>query len=217
MANNVVGRIRYSTGAIILHWAIAILILFNLLTGFFNDAVPKAVFAFHISSGITILVLTVIRILWRLTHKPPPFLPMAPWERGLAHVVHFSLYLAMLAAPLTGWAMISAHVDKPTAVVADAAPQPGPPPKSRQIMIWGLFPLPKLAPIVRIADQPDGQAKIKEAHEQFEGRHETIGWIFLALLILHLGGALKHQLIDRRRELARMGLGKSPAEWDTRT
>ncbi|WP_240320712.1 cytochrome b [Sphingomonas crusticola] len=219
MANNEVGRIGYSSGAIFLHWAIAILILFNLFSGFFHDAVPKAVFAFHISSGITILVLTIIRIGWRLTHKPPPFLPMAPWERGLAHVVHFSLYLVMLAAPLTGWAMISAHADKPTAaaMVTDAAPQPGPSPKRRQTMIWGLIPLPKLAPIVHIADQPDGEAKIKEAHELFEERHETIGWIFIGLLILHIAGALKHQLIDRRRELARMGIGKAPAAWDTRT
>jgi cytochrome b561 len=219
VANDTVGRTRYSSGAIILHWAIAILILFNLFTGFFHHAVPKTVFGFHVSSGITILALTVVRILWRLTHKPPPFLPMAPWERGLAHVVHFTLYLAMLAAPLTGWAMVSAHVDKPppAAVVADAAPQPGPPPKPRQMMIWGVIPLPKLAPITRIADQPNGDAKIKEAHELFEARHETIGWIYIGLLLLHIAGALKHQFIDRRRQLARMGVGKSPAEWDTRT
>ncbi len=219
MVNDSAGRIRYSNGAIFLHWAIAILILFNLFTGFFHHAVPKAVFAFHISSGITILTLTLIRIVWRLTHKPPPFLPMAGCERGLAHVVHFLLYLAMLAAPLTGWAMVSAHADKPApaAVTADAAPQPGPPPKKRQMMIWGVIPLPALSPIKQIANQPDGEAKIKEAHELFEARHETIGWIFIGLLVLHLAGALKHQLIDRRRELARMGMGTPRAEWDVRT
>ena len=79
-------------------------------------------------------------------------------------------------------------------------------------MIWGLFELPKLSPIVHIADQPDGAAKIKEAHELFEERHETMGLIFLGLLILHLAGALKHQFIDKERELARMGLGKAEAE-----
>jgi cytochrome b561 len=209
MTDDAAARLRYSNVAIFLHWAIALLVLFNLVTGFFHDLVPRAVFAFHISSGVTILALTLVRIVWRLTHWGPPFLPMAAWERGLAHVVHFLLYCAMLLSPLTGWAMISAHVDKPipAAAQADAGP-PGPPPKPRQTMIWGLFVLPKLKPITDIAKGPDGAAKIKETHELYEERHETMGWIFLGLLLLHLGGALKHQLIDRQRELARMGLGK---------
>lgn len=216
MPDEAAARLRYSNGAIILHWAIAILILFNLGTGFFHDTVPKGVFAFHISSGITILALTVIRIVWRLTHRPPPFLPMAPWEKRLAQVVHFLLYCAMLASPLTGWAMISAHADQPKPAIEGAATPPVvEPAKPRQALIWGVIPLPKLAPIARIADQPDGQAKIKEAHELFEARHETAGWIFLGLLILHLAGGLKHQLIDKRRELARMGVGKTEAaRWD---
>lgn len=209
-------RTRYSTVAIFLHWAIALLIIFNLTTGFFHHSVPKVAWGFHVSSGITILALTLVRIVWRLTHKSPPFLPMARWERGLAHVVHFCLYLAMLAAPLTGWAMISAHVDKPApaAALADAAPQPGPAPrKGGGPNVWG-FPLPKLAPIANIAKGPDGEAKIKAAHELFEERHEMMGWIFLGLLLLHIAGALKHQFVDRRRELARMGVGRTEARWN---
>lgn len=211
MTDEAAARLRYSNVAIFLHWAIALLILFNLITGFLHDFIPRAVFAFHISSGVTILVLTLVRIGWRLTHRGPPFLPMAAWERGLAHIVHFLLYCAMLLSPLTGWAMISAHADMPTpaAVQADAGPQPGPPPRAHQTMIWGLFVLPKLKPITDIAKQPDGPAKLKETHELYEGRHETMGWIFLGLLILHLSGALKHQLINRQRELARMGIGKA--------
>ena len=210
MVDEAAARLRYSKGAIILHWAIAILILYNLTSGLLHDTLPKAVFQFHISSGITILALTVIRIIWRLTHRPPPFLPMAGWEKGLAHIVHFCLYLAMLAAPMTGWAMISAHVDKPKPAAEGAAPA-----KPRQTLIWGLIPLPKLKPIADIGKGPDGPAKLKEAHETFEGRHETIGLIFLGLLILHLAGALKHQFIDKRRELARMGVGTpDTARWD---
>ena len=206
-------RLRYTNVAIFLHWAIALLVLFNLTTGLLHDVVPRAVFAFHISSGVTILVLTLIRIGWRLTHKPPPYLPMAKWEYAGAKIVHFLLYCAMLLSPLTGWAMISAHADKPpaAAIQADAGPQPAPPHKPHRTMIWGLFVLPKLKPIADIANQPGGDAKLKETHELYEERHETMGWIFLGLLVLHLGGALKHQLIDRQRELARMGIGK-PAE-----
>jgi cytochrome b561 len=212
MADQATARMRYTNVAILLHWAIALLILFNLATGFFHEAIPKGIWAFHVSSGITILALTVIRIVWRLTHRPPPFLPMAGWEKGLAHVVHFLLYCAMLAAPLTGWAMLSAHADKPAPAAEAGAP---PSPKKPGPTVWGLFELPKLSPIVHIGDGPDGAAKLKEAHEQFEGRHEMIGWIFLGLLVLHLGGALKHQFVDKERELARMGLGKTgEAHWD---
>lgn len=219
MTDEAAARLRYSTGAIILHWAIAALILFNLITGFFHDAIPRSVFSFHISSGITILTLTIIRIVWRLTHRPPPYFPMAKWEKGLANIVHFLLYCAMLLSPLTGWAMISAHSDKPQAAPAGMAtvppapqpgvPGPGSPPRRRQTMIWGVIPLPKIAAIKNIGNQPDGEAKLKATHELYEERHETMGWIFLFLLILHVSGALKHQFIDRRRELGRMGVGKA--------
>jgi len=124
MADHAAARLRYTNVAIILHWTIALLILFNLVTGFFHDFVPKAVFAFHISSGVTILALTIVRIAWRLTHKPPPYLPMRTWEKQLANIVHFLLYCAMLASPLTGWAMISAHADKPPAAAAIETPLP---------------------------------------------------------------------------------------------
>ena len=216
MVDEAAARLRYSRGAIILHWTIAVLITYNLTTGLLHDSLPRAAFQFHVSSGITILVLTVLRIIWRLTHKPPPFLPMAAWEKGLAHIVHFCLYVLMLAAPLTGWAMISASVPRPAPAPIAGAPTPAAPPKPHKQMIWGLFELPKLKPVTDVGHGPDGPAKLKETHETFEGLHGTIGWIFLFLLILHIAGALKHQLIDRRRQLARMGLGKTePKHWDT--
>lgn len=201
---------RYTSVAILLHWLIAACLLFNLATGLTFDYMSKglsgALVPIHISSGISVLALTVIRILWRLTHRPPPLSPMAGWEKGLARLVHLLFYFGMLAAPLTGWAMVSAHPAKPVAATRGA-----PAPKPSGMRVWGVIPLPKLAPIVRIGDQPDGAARLQETHEAFEGYHGTIGWILLGLLILHVGGALKHQLIDRRRELARMGLGWMPA------
>ena len=218
MVDEAAARLRYSRGAIILHWTIAVLITYNLTTGLLHDTLPRAAFQFHVSSGITILVLTVLRIIWRLTHKPPPFLPMAPWEKWLAHIVHFCLYAAMLASPLTGWAMLSAHVDKPKPAVEGAAPpaQPIGPPKPHKTLIWGVIPLPKLKPITDIGQGPDGPAKLKETHETFESLHGNIGLIFLFLLFLHIAGALKHQFIDKRRQLARMGVGKTePKHWDT--
>jgi cytochrome b561 len=210
------GRTRYTTVAIWLHWLIAGLLLFNLATGLTFSLMPDswfgALIGFHISSGITVLALTAVRIVWRLTHRPPPMLPMPAWQKALANAVYLFFYLGMVAAPMTGWILISAHADKPPvsapATAKPVAPGTAPAPKPHRTLIWGLIPLPKLAPVQAIGNQPGGEEKLHEVHEQFEGRHGTIGWILLALLVLHVSGALKHQLIDRRRELGRMGVGR---------
>ncbi len=213
-------RLRYTRTAIWLHWLIAGFLLFNLATGLTFDLMPDAWFGalipIHISSGITVLALTALRVAWRLTHKPPAMLPMPAWQKALANAVYLLFYLGMVAAPLTGWALVSAHPDHPPAAAPSAAPATAkpvapataPPPKPHRTLIWGLVPLPKLAPITRLGDGPGGAAKLHEVHEQFEGRHATIGWILLGLLVLHVSGALKHQLLDRRRELSRMGVGR---------
>jgi cytochrome b561 len=201
------GALRYTRVAIWLHWLIAGFLIFNLATGLTFEKMPDALFdalvPLHISSGITVLALTAVRIAWRLTHRPPPMLPMPTWQRHLAKTVYVLFYVGMVVAPMTGWALVSAHPSAPPAV---AKPGEAPVPAPHATMIWGIVPLPRLAPIVHIGDGPGGAAKLHEAHEQFEARHGTIGWILLGLLVLHVTGAMKHQLVDRRRELARMGL-----------
>ncbi len=201
------GTVRYTNVAILLHWAIAALILFNLTTGltfeYMSEGLEDALVPFHISSGISVLALTIVRIGWRLTHRPPPLLPMAAWERGLAHAIHFLLYLAMIALPMTGWAMISAHVSPPPPVQGAPAPPPHRP------LIWGVLPLPKLAPIAKLGEGPGGETRLKETHETFETRHYYGGLVLLALFLLHVAGALKHQFVDRRREFGRMGVGRA--------
>jgi len=228
--------LRYSDVAIVLHWAIAALILYNLASGLLRPVLPRGFFALHVSSGITILALTLVRIGWRLTNRPPPFLPMSAGERGLAHGVHVLLYLAMLMLPFSGWAMVSASppAGSPGAAWALAhrpPPPPSPggkpdrtspggpagegkgggqPPRARgPLMIWGVIPLPMIAPVNEIGRTPQGVAGQRELHERIETAHLIGGWIMLALLILHVAGALKHQFVDRRRELARMGIGRA--------
>lgn len=216
---------RYTTVAIILHWAIAAMIIFNLASGLLHAFLPGGVIAVHISSGVTILALTVVRIVWRLTHRPPPLRSdLKPWERYLAHGVHLLLYAGMLVLPLSGWAMISANPPpgSPGAAAAAAmrappppkaakalpdANKPTPPSRSRPVLIWGIVPLPKIAPLQEMGRTPEGLPAQKEKHEQIETVHGLGGYILLLLLVLHIAGALKHQLIDRHRELARMGLG----------
>jgi cytochrome b561 len=182
---------RYTTVAIALHWTIALLILFNLGVGFFMEGFdPRlrgVIVPLHISSGLTVLILTVFRVAWRLVHPPPPFLDeLKPWERTAAHTVHGLIYVLMVLVPLRGWSIISAH-----------QPRPGGGPK-----VWGLFGVPPIPPIAHL--QVDAQ---KAAHTSFVNVHSIGAWIFVGLLLLHVGAALKHQFHDRHRELERMGLG----------
>ncbi len=106
-------RQRYSAVAMLLHWLIAGLIVFNIALGWRMDG-PRgpeafAVFQLHKSIGITVLLLTVLRILWRLTHRAPDFpTSVQPWEQMLARAVHFLFYAFLLGMPLTGWLIVSA-------------------------------------------------------------------------------------------------------------
>ena len=58
--------------------------------------------------GITILALSALRLLWRLSYRPPPDVPMAAWQQRAAHFTHFALYLLFFLVPLAGWAYSSA-------------------------------------------------------------------------------------------------------------
>ncbi|MHB8284294.1 MAG: cytochrome b [Caulobacteraceae bacterium] len=185
---------RYSAVAVILHWSIAGFILFNLATGFFMEGfappLKHIVVPLHVSSGMTILTLTAARIVWRLTHRPPPFLPGKPWEHAAAHLVHGLLYALMLIMPLSGWSIVSAH------------PAHG----GRGSVLWGVIPLPPIGPIAQMAAPAQ-----RIAHATFVESHTIAGWILLSVLILHVAAAVKHQLIDRQRILARMSLSPPAA------
>jgi cytochrome b561 len=185
---------RYTMVAIVLHWSIAILILFNLGVGFFMEGFKPGlrgiIVPLHISSGITVLILTAVRLGWRLTHSPPPLhAETQAWERRVAHAAHGIVYFLMLAMPATGWAIISAHPPRPGA---------GP-------TIWSLLRLPPISPISRL----DASVQ-KAAHESFVQVHSIGGWIFVALLTLHVAAAVKHQFYDRHAQFSRMGLGRLP-------
>jgi cytochrome b561 len=227
-----VPRDRYTRAAIILHWSIAGFIIFNLGTGFFMEDWPLPLklvaVMLHASSGLTVLVLTVARVVWRLANDPPPYpADMRRWERHVAHFAHFLLYAAMVLMPLTGWAILSAHappgspgaaaefasrpVSPPGAHPVAALPPgiglrpAGPPPAMK---VWNLFPMPKIGPIEAIARDPGGVAPLHRLHDEFVDWHGVGGYFLLGLLVLHIAGALKHQFIDRQPELARMGVGR---------
>jgi cytochrome b561 len=100
--------------AIALHWIAAALILGNLAYGLYLVELPLSpqklrYFSYHKWIGVTVLLLSAARLLWRLFHRPPPLPPaMRPWERRLAHASHTLLYVLFFAAPLSGWLFSSA-------------------------------------------------------------------------------------------------------------
>ena len=173
-------RSVYSSGAIFFHWMIGVLIIANLAIGFLHDGFPPAArslaMGFHKSTGILVIVLTIGRIAWRIAHRPPP-LPatVKSWEKGVSHAVHWTLYALMLALPITGWLMSSAGKRK------------------FGIDFYGLFPVPFLP----VTQDPAAATTYAE-------RHEQLGWIALALLVLHVGGAAKHYFVDRDRTVQRI-------------
>ena len=100
--------LRYTRTAMALHWLIALMIICNVLLGLFGESFPdgwvRPAIDTHKSIGITVLGLVILRILWRLSHKPPPLPRTFPkWEHVAAHVAHFLLYLLMIGLPLSGW------------------------------------------------------------------------------------------------------------------
>jgi cytochrome b561 len=106
---------RWGAVAQFLHWLIVVLIIAQVILANIAEDLPigmkkLAMFARHKSVGITILVLAVIRLVWRWAN-PTPLLPgtLKPYERVLAGLTHSGLYILLFAMPLTGWMMTSAR------------------------------------------------------------------------------------------------------------
>lgn len=173
-----IAQARYSAVARLLHWLIALFIIANLVSGFIHDDLDKAirgkVMGVHMSLGITILFLSVLRLAWRLGHKPPP-LPavMTRAQVGLAHAVHWGFYALIVLAPLSGWIMVSQG--------------------TRPLSWFGLVDLPKFA-----VEKGDMLAQASG-----EG-HEIMALLMATLLVVHIAAALWHQFIVRDNLMARM-------------
>ncbi len=180
--------LHYTRTAVVLHWLVAVLMTANVGLGlsaeWFGDAWVRPIIDTHKSIGITVLGLGLLRLLWRAGHAPPP-LPAQyrPWERAASLLVHGLLYLLILGLPLSGWLHDSAW--------KDAATHP--------MRLFGLIPWPRIGWISGL------DPAVKEPlHSQFGAWHVALGYALYAAFALHLGGALKHQFVDRHKELQRM-------------
>jgi cytochrome b561 len=179
---------KYTGVAVFLHWTVAVLIGCNIVLGLGSNYVPDAdvrpVIDLHKSIGITVLGLVLVRVIWRLTHRPPP-LPAdyRRWEVAAAQAAHLALYALILALPVTGWIHDSAW--------SAAASHP-------MFLFW-VIPWFRLGFITGL-----DPATKDYLHTLFGIIHTYLGYALYVVLGLHVLGALKHQFFDRQPELQRM-------------
>ena len=158
------------------HWTIVAL----LVVQYFTEWAPKSLGGgsdtltnWHLAVGPTILLLMLLRLLWRLTHRPPPppaDLPVA--LRLLSRATHYAFYAILIVLPLLGW----------TAASGFGAPA----------YLLGFIPLPALI------------SKNKPLADIVGDVHGTLALALLAVIALHVAGALYHGLVKRDGVVQRM-------------
>jgi cytochrome b561 len=104
---------RFSRVAIALHWLIAAAIFGTFALGLYMHELPLSptklrLYSYHKWIGVTIFLLVLARIAWRLAHPAPALPDMPRWQKFAAHLSHVLLYLLTLAVPLSGWLFSSA-------------------------------------------------------------------------------------------------------------
>ena len=172
-------KTKYDAVAMGLHWVMAAMMIFMLFFG--GDLIKQKggggtlLPSIHVSLGSAVLILSVLRLAWRLAN-PPPALPatMPDWEQSASKAGHALFYVLMIGLPLTGWLAFPAFLGRHAGLAG--------------VQVFGAFPLPG-APSLGL---PMG------------GIHSLLNNIGIATLILHVLAALKHQFINRDGLLRRM-------------
>ena len=126
------GTERYGSVAIAFHWLLAVMIVGSFSVGLYMSDLAMSptrlkLFNWHKWAGITIMALSGLRLLWRLTHRPPPDVAMPHWQRVAAHATHWALYALFFLTPLAGWAYSSAA--------------------GFPVVVFGVLPLPDFVPV----------------------------------------------------------------------
>ena len=159
-------KTRYDNVHITLHWVIALLIVFNFALGLYMADLPLSPhklqrISWHKWAGVTIFLLVALRLFWRATHEvPPPVAGMPRWQHIASVATHHTLYLLMVAAPVSGWLMSSAY--------------------GFQTVWFGLVPLPDLLDKSKeVADV------LKEVHEMLNWGMAMLVLLHLAAAVKH--------------------------------
>lgn len=173
---------QYTATAKALHWIMAFALIALFVLGIYMhdlafSPLKLKLYSWHKWAGVCIFLLVLVRLAWRVTHRPPA-LPdtMRPIEKLLAHGGHHTLYALMIVIPLSGWLMSSA--------------------KGFQTVLFGVWPLPDLL------------EKNEALGETLEQIHMGLNLFFAAVVIGHVGAALKHHFVNRDNVLTRMLPGR---------
>ncbi len=209
------GTRTYGSPAIFLHWSVAVLMIANLAVGWIGEEMERgpekfALFQWHMSLGLLVLLLSAIRLAWRWIEPPPPPITSVRWEAGLAKAVHAGLLAITLLGPATG-------------IAAQLA-------QGRPVAFFGIELADGRAPAVDTslfapaqADEDEDEedralsrgtaaGERGEGEEIWKGMHALlVKPALILLLLLHVAGALKHHFVDRDPTLLRM-LGRSAPE-----
>ena len=179
----------YSGTAKLLHWLIAGFVVALLSVGITMTRISDLQLKFelyqlHKSLGVTVLGLMILRLLWRLTVKPPALPPHMPaWERTGANGTHLLLYLLLLTMPLTGWATVSAAL----------------PPFNFPTLLYTRIPWPHIPFIEQLTLDEK-----KTVEPLLKNVHAALSWTLLVLVGLHIAAALRHGIILKDGIMLRM-------------
>jgi len=163
----------------ILHWLIALLILLLGIVGLLMGELPKTpkyfwVYTAHKSVGVLVLVLVMLRLVWRLYAGAPHAVPGTPrWQERIASLTHWLLYGLMVAVPLAGWLFDSASGLRP-------------------FRLFGWLAMPRLV------------EQSEQASAMSHAIHVWGFWLLVLVVLGHAGAALYHHLFQHDATLARM-------------
>ena len=172
---------RYNVVAMGLHWAVAALIIGNIGVAWYFGALPRLEqipsIQIHKSIGITVLILSVIRLAWRFTARPPAEPPsLRGWERLASNLTYVLFYLLMIGLPLTGWIYVTASG------LITVYP----------VTLFGLVTMPTLTAITSLPHDQMEQVKTG-----FQAAHQLLAKVAYVLIALHVAAALRHWIILR--------------------
>ncbi|RDE08580.1 cytochrome b [Pelagibacterium lacus] len=169
----------YDPVAKALHWLMALAILSLIGFGLYMTSQPPSLrtyrlFDFHKAAGLSLMVLAILRLGWRIYRPAPPVLTQGtrPWEIWMAHGTHIALYTLMIAIPIVGW------------IGASASGLP--------MSFFGVSPIPALI------------GPSEQVQDAALALHGWLNKLFMAAIALHVAGALKRHFVLRDATLRRM-------------
>jgi len=107
----------YDAVAKSLHWLVVALLVIQYILGWTlphigKDTLPVGIIFWHVSVGMLILAVVVVRLGWRIAHRVAPAAGLAPWEHWTASATHALLYIGLFVQVALGWANASARAWK---------------------------------------------------------------------------------------------------------